>query len=104
MQIIFGRLGRAKAPTVSCWLSLERPAQETQKIAVGEVLRVCGGVAAGQEHLRDALKIGDGVHVSRGLLAAVGGVEIGAEANMTCVASDLADVINMIDKSFQTQT
>ena len=52
---------------------------------------------------RQLLEVPDGVEVQRSLLGAERAIQIAAQAHMAGVANELAEMIQMIDQSFETQ-
>src|ERR1043166_711885 len=67
-------------------------------------LHIFLAVAARAKHVRDACKVSNRFQIHRRLLAAKSAVEIGANARMPSAASDLANVIDVLDKLFQFQS
>src|ERR1043166_2679261 len=63
--------------------------------------RTCSARA---KHVRDACKVSNRFQIHRRLLAAKSAVEIGANARIPSAASDLANVIDVLDKLFQFQS
>jgi len=55
------------------------------------------------EHVRQVGQIGDGVEICRGLLAPKSAVQVRANAAVEGIAGDLADVIDVVNDSFQLQ-
>src|SRR6266540_3340529 len=72
-------------------------AQQPQPVAMhhrGDIIR---GVATRSQQSRQLLKIGDRVEIERRLLATKAAIEISADRHMAAVASQLADMVDMID-------
>jgi hypothetical protein len=81
----------------------QRPAQDAQEIGVGEIGDVLRAPAARSQQIAQFAHVGDGFQVARGLFAAETAVQIGAEADMACIAGDLTDVVNVLYQFFEPQ-
>src|SRR5439155_19333890 len=75
--------------------------QKSTKVAVRDQLDVGRFVSAPREEIRNVRQVSDRVEVRRRLLTAKGAVEIGADASVTRVAGDLADMSDVVNDSLQ---
>ena len=82
----------------------QRFAEETKKIFVHDGADILLAVAADAQHVGNARKISDGIEVHGRLLAPEPAIEIRADARMTRIASELADVVDMLDDFLQLET
>src|SRR5438105_14074729 len=78
-------------------------AEEAKPVAVHDA-RYCPEVVTSiAEHGRYALKVGDGIQIAGGLLAAKATVQVGANGSMTGVAGQLTDSVDVIDHGRQLE-
>ena len=65
------------------------------------IFNICGRVAAAVQQGGQGLEVGDGFEVVGALFAAEGAVEVGADADVEAIASELADMVEVVDQHFE---
>jgi hypothetical protein len=78
------------------------PPHEAEPVAVEDVFDVRLCVAAVGEQAGHLLDVGDGIEISWALFGAVATIEIGPDRCVIGVASDLTDVVDVIDNIGET--
>ena len=76
--------------------SLQMFAKEAEEVFAEDAFDVGGGVAAMGKKCVELCNVGDAVEVERRLLGAESAIEVGADADVACVADELADVVNVV--------
>src|SRR4051794_24351952 len=66
-------------------------------------LSVLDAITAGLEQIRNLREIGNRIDIHWGLLAAKAAVEIRTNSGMLCIASDLANVVDVLDNFLQLE-